>query len=101
MTRPPAIYQTGDQPLTFAQFQALKALTRGEISMTLAAPGTWRQGEGRYSHVVTSTMRVLLERKLAVADPTFAEGSRGAKVTPAGYAALSYAARHKPVKRGR
>lgn len=94
-------YQTDDdKQLTFTQVQVLKALTRGEISMTLAAPGTWRQGEGRYSHVVTSTMRVLLERKLAVADPTFTDSERGAKVTPAGYAALSYAARHKPVKRG-
>lgn len=92
-------YQTDDDKrLTFTQFEVLKAIPRGQIFIGAKHPGTWYHADG---YAVTSTMLSLLERKLVVADPTFTDGRRGAKVTQAGYAAMSYAARHKPVKRGR
>ena len=89
--------ETDDKPLTFTQFEVLKAIPRGLVSMKINEPATWRHTEG---YVVTSTMLSLLIRKLAVADPTFTDGRRSAKVTQAGYIALSRANRRKPVKRG-
>lgn len=81
--------------LTYSQHQVLKAIVRKEVYVALAKPGTWRQGEGRYSHVVTATMRVLITRGLVVADQTFT----GARLTADGYAALSRAAAHPPAKK--
>ena len=87
--------------LTFSQFEALRAIVRGEITMTVSEPGTWRRKNGKHGYVVTSTMRSLLERKLVIADATFTDGVRGCRITAAGYAALSRAVHHKPTKKRR
>ena len=86
-----------DAPLTFTQVQVLKAIPRGLITMTTKKLGSWRHADG---YVVTSSMLPLLRRKLVVADPTFTDGVRRAKVTAAGYAALSRATHKPPTKKG-
>lgn len=84
-------YQTDDaNALTFTEFEVLIAMRTGDTAF-------WRHKDG---YAVTSTMLGLLERGYVEAEPTLTNGRRGAKVTPAGYAAMSYAARHKPSKRG-
>lgn len=92
-------YQTDNaKPLTFTEFEVLKAIPRGLVTMKAGDTALWRHKDG---YAVTSTMLGLLEASYVRADPTFTDGRRGAHVTAAGYAALSYAARHKPVKRAR
>ena len=91
--------QAPEKPLTYSQMQVLKAIVRKEVFTTLAKPGTWYQGEGRYSHVVTSTMRALIVRGLVTPDQAFTDTRRGARLTQAGYAALSRATRHPPAKK--
>jgi hypothetical protein len=88
-----------EKPLTYSQLQVLKAIVRNEVFMTLTKLGTWYQGEGAYSHVVTSSMRALITRGLVRPDQAFTGARRGVRLTAAGYAALSRAMRHPPTKK--
>lgn len=91
-------YQTDDaKPLTHTEFEILKAIPKGLVTMRPGDTALWRHAEG---YAVTNTMLGLLERGLVNANPTITDGRRGAKLTAAGYTALSRAARHKPSKRG-
>ena len=102
--------QTTDLSLTFVQFETLKAIAAGAVTMKAIEAPIWRNANRRTytpgigwrgGYAVTSAMLDLLERKLAIADPTFTDGSRGAKVTQAGYEALSLAHHKPPTKRRR
>lgn len=104
------ISQTDDRSLTFVQHETLKAVACSYVTMTASEAPIWRnsnrrrwiQGIGwRGGYAVTDAMLSLLQRKLAVADPTFTDGSRSATVTQAGYEALSIAHHHPPTKRRR
>lgn len=86
-----------EEPITFTQHQVLKAIPKGQVTMSLGEPGTWRHADG---YVVTSSMRPLLERKWVVPEPTFTKGVRRVKLSAAGYAALSRATHKPPTKRG-
>lgn len=88
------------KPLTYTEHQVVKGIVRHEVYQALKKPGTWRQGKDGYSHVVTSTMRSLITRGLVVPDESFTGERRGARLTQAGYTALSRATRRPPKKKG-
>ncbi len=91
-------YQTDDaKPLGFTEYEVLKAIPRSLVTMRPGDTALWRHHDG---YTVTSTMLTLIERGYVRPDTDFTNGRRGARITAAGYAAMSYAARHKPSKRG-
>jgi hypothetical protein len=90
-----------DKPLTFTQFETLKAIPRGEITMSLDEPGTWRRKNGNRGYVVTSSMRPLIERRLVAVDLAYHDGVRGCRLTAKGNEELSRANHNRPKKRRR
>lgn len=93
-----------EKPLTFNEFEVLRAVPNGRIVMWAHTPGAWfltspSDPRGHPGQRVSDTMRRLLERKYAIADGTFTDGQRKAKVTQTGYVVLSYSTRHKPNKK--
>lgn len=89
--------QTGEQSLTFTQFQILKAIPKGQIVMRTTEPGTWRHLTDTYA--VTSTVRTLKDLGLIDTDRPYVKGFRRPRITQAGYAAMSAAHHNRPTKK--